>query len=240
MYPFERFTETSKQVLTFAQQEAERSHHSYIGTEHILIALLRVPESVAAVVLGRLNIRDADVRRIIDITLNARERIVIQQIIPTSRVKQIIELSFTEARRMGDGYVGTEHLLLGMLIEGEGVGAHVLNDLGANLENVTAEIDAARKDGTVVEGPAPPGSLNPRGGSSRYRATSTPSGLRLVLFDRADEGADDVEPLYVNPMDVARVDPAAEDSTTITLRQGSASTVVVKGGVHEVARRLME
>src|SRR5206468_2738374 len=69
------------------------------------------------------------------------ERIIIQQIIPTSRVKKVIEISFEEARRMGNNYVGTEHLLLGLLIEGEGIAAHVLEDLGANLEKVRGEID---------------------------------------------------------------------------------------------------
>jgi ATP-dependent Clp protease ATP-binding subunit ClpA len=240
VYPFERFTETSKKVLTLAQEEAVREHHSYIGTEHILLGLLRVPESVAGVVLDRLNVDVLDVRRIIDRTLGANERIVIQQIIPTSRVKKIIEISFTEARRMGHGFVGTEHLLLGMLIEAEGVGAHVLNELGANLENVTAEVEAVRKGGSIVESAATRGSANPLGASTRYTAMQTPSGLRLVLFERAGEGAGDSEPLYVNPVDVVRLDPVGEDTTSITVRHDAVSTVVVKGSVHEVAQRLTE
>lgn len=239
MYPFERFTETSKRVLTVAQEEAERSHHSYIGTEHILLAFLRIPESVAYVVLERLNVDVAHVRPIIDMTLNARERIVIQQIIPTSRVKKIIDLSFAEARRMGDGFVGTEHLLLGMLMEGEGVAAHVLSDLGVNIENVAAEITTVRTDGTVVEGLGTVGSSGPRGAANRYIATQPSTGLRLVLFDRVEAGANS-EPLYVNPMDVVRVDPVDDDTSSITLRQGATSTVTVRGAVHEVARRLTE
>src|SRR5207244_9454151 len=71
----------------------------------------------------------------------SNERIIIQQIIPTSRVKKVIEISFEEARRMGHNYVGTEHLLLGLLIEGEGIAAHVLEDLGATLEKVRSEIE---------------------------------------------------------------------------------------------------
>ena len=141
MYPFERFTERAKKVLTLAQEEAERSHHSYIGTEHLLLGLLREGEGLAAKVLNNLGVEINKVRSTIESVLGRNERIIIQQIIPTSRVKKVIEISFEEARRMGNNYVGTEHLLLGLLIEGEGIAAHVLEDLGANLEKVRGEID---------------------------------------------------------------------------------------------------
>ena len=118
MYPFERFTERAKKVLTLAQEEAERSHHSYIGTEHLLLGLLREGEGLAAKVLNNLGVEITKVRQTIESVLGRNERIIIQQIIPTSRVKKVIEISFEEARRMGHNYVGTEHLLLGLLIEG--------------------------------------------------------------------------------------------------------------------------
>ena len=239
MYPFERFTEATKRVLTLAQEEAERAHHSYIGTEHILLGLLRERDTVASVALDRINVDIAVVRRSIDTILGAHERIVIQQIIPTSRVKTIIEISFTEARRMGDDFVGTEHLLLGLLIEGEGIGAHVLNDLGANLENVKAEIDAVRKARTIVEEPGRMRFPTARGVAHGDTA-SAPSGNRLVLFERAGEAADDTDPVYVNPMYVVRLDPVGEDRTSITLRHDVSSLLVVRGAVHEVARRLSE
>ncbi|HEY6380131.1 MAG TPA: ATP-dependent Clp protease ATP-binding subunit [Candidatus Dormibacteraeota bacterium] len=141
MYPFERFTERAKKVLTLAQEEAERSHHSYIGTEHLLLGLLREGEGLAAKVLNNLGVEINKVRSTIESVLGRNERIIIQQIIPTSRVKKVIEISFEEARRMGNNYVGTEHLLLGLLIEGEGIAAHVLEDLGATLDKVRAEIE---------------------------------------------------------------------------------------------------
>lgn len=238
MYPFERFTEATKRVLTLAQEEAERAHHSYIGTEHILLGLLRERDTVASVALDRINVDIADVRRNIDTILGSHERIVIQQIIPTSRVKTIIEISFTEARRMGDDFVGTEHLLLGLLIEGEGIGAHVLNDLGANVENVMAAIDVVRKAGTIVEEPGRT-RFPAAGGVAHGYTASAPSGHRLVLFERAGEAADDGDPVYVNPMYVVRLDPAGEDQTSITLRHDVPS-LVVRGAVHEVARRLSE
>jgi ATP-dependent Clp protease ATP-binding subunit ClpA len=141
MYPFERFTERAKKVLTLAQEEAERSQHSYIGTEHLLLGLFREREGLAAIVLDNLGVDIGMVRRTIEAVLGRNERIIIQQIIPTSRVKKVIELSFYEARRLGHDYVGTEHLLLGLLLEGEGIAAHVLEDLGATLPKVRAEIE---------------------------------------------------------------------------------------------------
>jgi ATP-dependent Clp protease ATP-binding subunit ClpA len=140
VYPFERFSERAKKVLTLAQQEAERSRHSYIGTEHLLLGLLREPEGLAGRVLNNLGVEIGKVRQTIESVLGRNEQIVIQQIIPTSRVKKVIEHSFEEARRMGHDYVGTEHLLLGLLLEGEGIAAHVLNDLGVSLEATRREI----------------------------------------------------------------------------------------------------
>ncbi|MGH7903345.1 MAG: ATP-dependent Clp protease ATP-binding subunit [Candidatus Dormibacteraceae bacterium] len=151
MYPFERFTERAKKVLTLAQEEAERSHHSYIGTEHLLLGLLREGEGLAAKVLNNLGVEIGKVRQTIESVLGRNERIIIQQIIPTSRVKKVIEISFEEARRMGHNYVGTEHLLLGLLIEGEGIAAHVLEDLGASLDKVRAEIERLLHDSTSEE-----------------------------------------------------------------------------------------
>ncbi|HAC44672.1 MAG TPA: NDP-hexose 4-ketoreductase, partial [Chloroflexi bacterium] len=149
LYPFERFTERAKKVLTLAQEEAERSHHSYIGTEHLLLGLLREGEGLAAKVLNNLGVEIGKVRQTIESVLGRNERIIIQQIIPTSRVKKVIEISFEEARRMGHNYVGTEHLLLGLLIEGEGIAAHVLEDLGATLEKVRSEIERLLHDSSA-------------------------------------------------------------------------------------------
>jgi ATP-dependent Clp protease ATP-binding subunit ClpC len=156
VYPFERFTERAKKVLTLAQEEAERSHHSYIGTEHLLLALLREDEGLASKVLHNLGVEIGKVRQTIESLLGRNERIIVQQIIPTSRVKKVIEISFEEARRMGHNYVGTEHLLLGLLREGEGIAAHVLEDLGANLDKVQAELERLLRDSTVENVEPPP------------------------------------------------------------------------------------
>ena len=155
MYPFERFTEKAKKVLTLAQDEAEKSHHSYIGTEHLLLGLLREGEGLAAKVLANLGVEIDKVRETIDSVLGRNERIIVQQIIPTSRVKKVIEIAFEEAKRMNNTYVGTEHLLLGLLIEGEGIAAHVLEDLGANLDKVRHELDSLLKEQGLEDEPPP-------------------------------------------------------------------------------------
>ena len=157
MYPFERFTERAKKVLTLAQAQAEASHHSYIGTEHLLLGLMREGDGVAATALRDLGVEIAAVRDTIENVLGRNERITIKQIIPTSRVKKVVELAFEEARRMGVNYVGTEHLLLGLLMEGEGIAAHVLEDLGAPLSKVRPEIQRLLAEGQgEAQAPGPP------------------------------------------------------------------------------------
>jgi ATP-dependent Clp protease ATP-binding subunit ClpA len=152
MYPFERFTERAKKVLSLAQEEAEKGHQTYIGTEHLLLGLLREKDGLAARVLDRLGIDAGRVRETIEAVLPRDERTLIQQIIPTSRVKKVIEMSFEEAHRMGHNYVGTEHLLLGLLIEGEGIAAHVLADLGVTLKAVRSEVDSQLRELGQEEG----------------------------------------------------------------------------------------
>jgi ATP-dependent Clp protease ATP-binding subunit ClpC len=141
VYPFERFTADAKRVLTLAQEEAERSHHSYIGTEHILLGILRLGQGIGPEALTSLGIEIGLVRETIEAVLVRNERIIIQQIIPTSRVKKVIEIAFEEARRMDQNFVNSGHLLLGLVIEGEGIAAHVLEDLGAGPAAVIASVE---------------------------------------------------------------------------------------------------
>jgi ATP-dependent Clp protease ATP-binding subunit ClpA len=156
MYPFERFTERAKKVLTLAQEEAEKAHHSYIGTEHLLVGLLREEGSLAALALRNLGIEIGEVRRRLEAALAADPTIVVRQIVPTARVKKVIETAFEEARRIGDTYVGTEHLLLGLLVEREGLGAQVLIQMGATLERVRTEIERLlREVGQEESSPGP-------------------------------------------------------------------------------------
>lgn len=143
LYPFERFTEDAKRTLTLAQQEAERSHHSYIGTEHLLLGLLRLTSGTAHNALRDLGIDIEKVRATISTVLGRDERIMIQQIIPTSRVKTVIEIAFDEAREMGRHDVDSGHLLIALVIEGEGIAARVLGDMGAGEKEVIAAVERA-------------------------------------------------------------------------------------------------
>ncbi len=152
MYPFERFSASAKTALTLAQEEAERSSHSYIGTEHLLLGLLREGEGLAGKVLTNLGVEITKVRKAIESVLGRNERIIIQQLIPTSRTKKVIEIAFQEARDTGHQTVGTDHLLLALLTEGEGIAAHVLRDLGATLARVRAEVNRQR---TLIGNEAP-------------------------------------------------------------------------------------
>jgi ATP-dependent Clp protease ATP-binding subunit ClpA len=141
MYPLNSFSERAKKVLTLAQEEAQRSHQSYVDTEQVLLGLVREGEGLAAKVLHNLGVEITTVRYAIESVVVRNKRKIRQPIIPTSRIKKVIEISFEEARRMGHNHVGTEHLLLGLLIEGQGKAAHILEDLGVTLERVRAEIE---------------------------------------------------------------------------------------------------
>jgi ATP-dependent Clp protease ATP-binding subunit ClpC len=137
---FDRFTERVRKVLTLAQEEALRLNHAYIGTEHLLLGLVREGEGVAAKVLSSLGIELAKVRSSVEFILGRGERQVMGDIGMTPRAKKVIELAVDEARRLGHRYVGTEHLLLGLIREGEGMAAGVLESLGVSLEKARSEV----------------------------------------------------------------------------------------------------
>ena len=136
---FEKFTERARKVLTLAQEEAQRFNHNYIGTEHILLGLVREGEGVASKVLSNLGVELIKVRSAVEFIIGRGERSVRGEIGLTPRAKRVIELAVDEARRLGHNYIGTEHLLLGLLREGEGVAAGVLESLGVSLEKVREE-----------------------------------------------------------------------------------------------------
>src|SRR5947209_13590058 len=127
---FDSFTERARKVLSLAQEEAQRFQHNYIGAEHLLLGLLREGEGVAAQVLRKLGVDLSRVRDAVEQIIGRGDRIVLGQIGLTPRSKKIIELAVDEARRLNRHYVGTEHLLLGIVREGEGIAARVLTNLG--------------------------------------------------------------------------------------------------------------
>jgi ATP-dependent Clp protease ATP-binding subunit ClpA len=136
---FDRFTERARKVLSLAQEEAQRFQHNYIGTEHLLLGLMREGEGVAAKVLSNLGVELDKVRTSVEFIIGRGDRIVLGEIGLTPRVKKVIELAIDEARRLNHHYIGTEHLLLGLVREGEGIAAGVLESLGVNLEKVRTQ-----------------------------------------------------------------------------------------------------
>jgi ATP-dependent Clp protease ATP-binding subunit ClpA len=175
MQPFDRFTERAKRVLTIAQREAEAAEQSYIGTEHILLGLMLEGTGVAAMALRRFGVSLRRTREAIAAVLEASPPILVQTVVPTSRTRRVIEVAFEEARGMGHGHVGTEHLLLGLLVEGEGVAARVLVDMGVTLEKAREQI-ARLLSAAVVEPPGP-------------RALPMPSPAVRELMNRAQSRA---------------------------------------------------
>ena len=136
---FEKFSERARRVLSLAQEEAQRFNHNYIGTEHILLGLVRETEGVAARVLSSLTVDLGKVRSAVEFIIGRGEKPAQGEIGLTPRAKKVVELAVDEARRMNHTYIGTEHLLIGLLREGEGVAAGVLESLGVTLDKVRAE-----------------------------------------------------------------------------------------------------
>jgi ATP-dependent Clp protease ATP-binding subunit ClpA len=152
MYPFERFTEGAKQVLTRAQEEAVAWGRQYIGTEHLALALCGDKEGVAGRVLADLNVTYEAVEAQVSSLLSRSTSTQVELIIPTSRVKRIVELAFQEATIAGDEFVGSEHLLLALLVEAEGAGAMALDQLGATLPKVRRAVRAMLDDRPPQQG----------------------------------------------------------------------------------------
>ena len=137
---FERFTERARQVVVLAQEEARTLKHNYIGTEHILLGLLREEEGLAARVLEGLEITVEEVRAQVIRIVGSGEEVTSGQIPFTPRAKKVLELALREALSLGHNYIGTEHILLGLVRENEGVAARILADFDADSEKIRNEI----------------------------------------------------------------------------------------------------
>ncbi len=138
---FDRFTERARKVIILAKEEAKRFNHDYIGTEHILLGLIKEGESVAAAVLQNLGLSLDTIRLEVEKLVQFGPSTIVSGDVPfTPKAKKVIELAMDEARRLGHNYIGTEHLLLGLIKEGEGVASHVLMNVGLDLNKVRAEV----------------------------------------------------------------------------------------------------
>ncbi len=170
-----RFTERARKVLVLAQQEAGRLGHGYIGTEHLLLGLLAEGEGVAAKALATMNINLDSVRAQVESAIGRGEGKT-EEFAYTPRAKKVIELSVEEAQSLGHNYVGTEHLLLGLIREGEGVAAQVLVSTGADINQVRQRV-IELLGGFAMQGPTPqphqPGAAPKAAGKGQ--ATNTPT-----------------------------------------------------------------
>jgi hypothetical protein len=136
---FDKFTERARKVLSLAQEEAQRFNHNYIGSEHLLLGLVREGEGVAAKVLNHLGVELNKVRSAVEFAIGRGDRLVLGEIGLTPQAKKAVELAVDESRRLNHHFIGTEHLLLGLVRENSGVAAGVLQSLGVDLEKVRTQ-----------------------------------------------------------------------------------------------------
>ncbi len=153
---FDLFTKRARHVLELAQEEAQRFQHDYIGTEHLLLGLVREGEGVAAQVLSNLGIEVDQVRNAVDAIIGRGGRVVLGELRITPRAKKVIELALDEALRLNHRFIGTEHLLLGLIREGDGIAAGVLENCGLTLEQVRTETLRVLREHQEEEGPSAP------------------------------------------------------------------------------------
>ena len=158
---FERFTDRARNVVVLAQEEARLLKHNYIGTEHILLGLVRESEGIAAKALQALGIGLEAVREQVQEIIGTGQHAPSGAIPFTPRAKKVLELSLREAMQLGDSYIGTEHILLGLIREGEGVAAQVLIKLDGNLNKVRQQV-IQMKAGTPETEEMPAAAARPR------------------------------------------------------------------------------
>jgi ATP-dependent Clp protease ATP-binding subunit ClpA len=137
---FERFTERARQVVVLAQDEARALRHNYIGTEHLLLGLLREEEGLAARVLESLDVTLEEVRAQVALIIGSGDEVTTGQIPFTPRGKKVLELALREALSIGHNHIGTEHILLGLVREGQGVAMRILLDFDADAEKIRNEV----------------------------------------------------------------------------------------------------
>ena len=192
---FEKFSERARRVLSLAQEEAQRFNHNYIGTEHILLGLVRETDGVAAKVLANLGVELNKVRAAVEFIIGRGERSAPGEIGLTPRAKKVIELAVDEARRLSHHYIGTEHLLIGLMREGEGVAAGVLESLGVNLDKVRGETSRILTQTVQTTGAG--------SGSRTSSGTPTVDQLGIDLTDAARAGK--LDPTVGRETEIQRV-----------------------------------
>src|SRR5437773_4897710 len=228
MGPFDRFNDRAKRVLALAQDEAIRFNHNYIGTEHLLLGLVREGEGVAARVLDSLGVELSKVRTAVEFIIGRGDSTTSPSEITLSpRTKKVIELAIDEARKLGHSHVGTEHLLLGLVREGEGIAAGVLESLGVNLDKVRHQ---------VIHVLSQSSSVAPAQETKRPSKTPTLDQLGINLTDAARSGK--LDPVIGREKEIERViqilSRRTKNNPALIGEPGVGKTAIAEGLAHRI------
>ena len=226
---FDKFTERARRVLTLAQEEAQRFNHNYIGTEHLLLGLVREGDGVAAKVLSNLGVELNKVRSAVEFIIGRGDRTASGEIGLTPRAKRVIELAVDEARRLNHSYIGTEHLLLGLVREGEGIAAGVLESLGVNLERVRGETTR------ILAQTQPAGAASGSGGRQTARTpTLDQLGVDLTAASRSGQ----LDPVIGRETEIERVvqilSRRTKNNPVLIGEPGVGKTSIAEGLAHRI------
>ena len=224
----ERFTKRARRVLTLAQEQALRLNHNHIGTEHLLLGLVQEENSVAVKVLKELGVEPGQVVRAVERTVGRGERTPFGKPTLAPRTKRVIELSVEEARMMGNHYIGTEHLLLGLVRDGEGIAVNVLRGLGINLDRVRTQ--TARD---LLQN-----SAQTKGKQKKETKTPLVDQLGLDLTASAEEGR--LDPVIGRQLEIERViqilSRRTKNNPALIGEPGVGKTAIIEG----LAQRVVE
>ncbi|MFH1283249.1 MAG: ATP-dependent Clp protease ATP-binding subunit [bacterium] len=229
-----RFTERAQRVILIAQEEAKRLNHDYVGTEHILLGLIALGEGVAAQVLANLGVDLRRVRNEIEKIVGTGDNVLLLGEIPfTPRAKKVLELAVEEAQNMGHNYVGTEHLLLGLIREEEGVAARVLENIGIRLELVKEEVINLLGEAQVPLD-------NIQSGQSRPTKSKTPTldefGRDLTVLSRENK----LDPVIGREMEIERLiqilSRRTKNNPVLIGDPGVGKTAIVEGLAQKISK----
>jgi ATP-dependent Clp protease ATP-binding subunit ClpC len=229
---FDRFTKRARRVLTLAQEEAQRLNHNYIGTEHLLLGLVREENGVAVRVLRELGVDPKQVRERVERTVGRGQRAMYGKLSLTPRTKRVIELAVDEARRLGHHYIGTEHLLLGLVRAGEGVAVDVLRGLGVGLDKVRSQ--TAR---VMMESSSQSSGSSTR--ESSGKGTPLVDQLGTDLTAQAEEGK--LDPVVGRQTEIERViqilSRRTKNNPALIGEPGVGKTAIVEGLAQRIVNR---
>ncbi len=226
---FDRFTKRARRVLTLAQEEAQRLNHNYIGTEHLLLGLVREENGVAVRVLRDLGVDPKQIRERIERTVGRGQRAMYGKLSLTPRTKRVIELAVDEARRLGHHYIGTEHLLLGLVRAGEGVAVDVLKGLGVGLDKVRSQTARVMMENSA-QSSAPTTASSSRG-EAAGKGTPLLDQLGTDLTAQAEAGK--LDPVVGRQVEIERViqilSRRTKNNPALIGEPGVGKTAIIEG-----------